>query len=300
MSSPSTTSGFSVDAPTSSGNRNAGRKFANRPSSLRRRSRLAPGRFVVRDGFSSPGMPARAEQDRVGLAGELAASCGGQRIAVRRRRRPADRRLDQFERPRRCRRRLAAPSPPARVTSGPMPSPASTAIFIVCMVSFAMRRQTRAALERARSRAELASACSRSRRGLRAGNAWRTDRSSNAMHAAVGRGDRLRGQVDGDVRPGCAVELRRAARRPPSAGSTIGSKPFFERVRREDVAEARRDRPPGSRSRTSAQTACSRDEPQPKLRSATRICAPSIGRRVEQEVRRVARPRASWRRSRNR
>ncbi len=53
MSSPWTTSGFSVDAPTSSGNRNAGRKLANSPISLRSRNTPVPAAWLGRRRSSS-------------------------------------------------------------------------------------------------------------------------------------------------------------------------------------------------------------------------------------------------------
>jgi hypothetical protein len=46
MSSPDTTSGLSVEAPTSSGNISAGRKLAKSPSSLRMRRMPCSGRLA--------------------------------------------------------------------------------------------------------------------------------------------------------------------------------------------------------------------------------------------------------------
>ena len=97
--------------PTSSGNRNAGRKLANRSRSLRSRSRPRPG--ACRTGIvSSPGTP--AAPNRIASALRAISSVrGGSGSPARRcrRRRSAPRRARAA---RVARRRRAAPSPPAR------------------------------------------------------------------------------------------------------------------------------------------------------------------------------------------
>ena len=75
---------------------------------------------------------------------------------------------------------------------------------------------------------------------------------------------------------------RRAARGRPASTAT-GSRPFFiafclKMSANDGATMARRPQP------TSAQGACSRDEPQPKLAPATRICAPGRVGSVEREV----------------
>jgi hypothetical protein len=81
MSSPLTTSGFSVDASTSSGKTTAGRRFEKKSHSLRR-LRIAFSGRLSRASLSCFGTPDRAEEDRVGFLRELE-RLRGQRIAVR-------------------------------------------------------------------------------------------------------------------------------------------------------------------------------------------------------------------------
>ncbi len=77
--------------------------------------------------------------------------------------------------------------------------------------------------------------------------------------------------------------------------------PFLPRIGEEDVAEARARSRRGSHSRRGAQTACSRDEPQPKLSLARPRCAASrYGGLVQDEVGDWREPSVAKRKSRNR
>ena len=123
MSSPSTTSGFSVEAPISSGNSEAGPEIGEQAERLAQPQQAGAGPHRRRDGFVARNAGG-AEQHGVGLAGELERRL---RAAGRRRRRcrPADRRLGQFQRrllPTTAFSTLTA----CAVTSGPMPSPGIT------------------------------------------------------------------------------------------------------------------------------------------------------------------------------
>ena len=117
-SSPSTISGLNVEAPISSGNRTAGRKLANRPSSLRSRSRLAPGR-IMNGISSSPGMPAAPNRIASARFARSASDCAGRGSPAAVDAGLADRRFDQFERMRPAQHGLQhldrlARSPPGR------------------------------------------------------------------------------------------------------------------------------------------------------------------------------------------
>ena len=102
---PSTISSRSVDAPTSAGKTCAGRRFANRPSSLRMPQQAALGAPVDRQ--LVPFRTAdRAEQHRARAARERERLVG-ERRALRFDRRAADQRLLEVERnARRARGRL--------------------------------------------------------------------------------------------------------------------------------------------------------------------------------------------------
>ena len=273
-SRPETTSGLSVDASASSGNRNAGRKLAKRSRSLRRRSSAAPGRLSYGN-LLVAGNAARAEQDRLGLARDRPACAAAEdRHAIRSATPPigASTSSSGAALPTAARSTFTA----CAVTSAPMPSPASTAIFIADFLA-AMPRFVR--LDRGQQRERVADlvqafeqAVLRERVDLERVLARRRARARPAR----GRSTTMRA-------PGCASSC--ASRRPTAgSGSTIGRKPFFSafdaKMSPNDGAIAARK--PWSYS---AHTACSRELPQPKLRSATTMRAPRYASRLKHERR---------------